>query len=46
MDCTLAEELTASTHTIFLGTVLEVGSREGAPLGYFDRAYRDFGIAP
>jgi flavin reductase (DIM6/NTAB) family NADH-FMN oxidoreductase RutF len=46
VDCTLAEELTASTHTIFLGTVLDVGSREGAPLGYFDRAYRDFGIEP
>jgi flavin reductase (DIM6/NTAB) family NADH-FMN oxidoreductase RutF len=46
VDCTLAEELTASTHTIFLGTVLDVGWREGAPLGYFDRAYRDFGIAP
>ncbi len=46
VDCSLAEELTASTHTIFLGTVLEVGWREGAPLGYFDRAYRDFGIGP
>ncbi len=46
VDCTLAEELTASTHTIFLGAVLEVASREGAPLGYFDRAYRDFGILP
>jgi len=46
VDCTLAEELTASTHTIFLGTVLEAGSREGAPLGYFNRAYRDFRIAP
>jgi flavin reductase (DIM6/NTAB) family NADH-FMN oxidoreductase RutF len=46
VDCTLAEELTASTHTIFLGTVLDADWREGAPLGYFDRAYRDFGIAP
>ncbi len=46
VDCTLAEELTASTHTIFLGTVLDAGWREGAPLGYFDRSYRDFGIAP
>lgn len=44
VDCELSEELTASTHTIFLGTVLEAGHREGAPLGYFDRAYRDFGI--
>ena len=46
VDCTLAEELTASTHTIFLGSVLEAGWRDGAPLGYFNRAYRDFHIAP
>ena len=46
VDCTLAEELTASTHTIFLGNVLDAGWRAGEPLGYFDRAYRDFGIAP
>ena len=46
VDCRVTEELTASTHTIFLGEVLEAGSRDGAPLGYFDRAYRDFGIAP
>jgi flavin reductase (DIM6/NTAB) family NADH-FMN oxidoreductase RutF len=44
VDCTLAEELTAATHTIFLGTVLDVGWRDGAPLGYFNRAYRDFGV--
>ncbi len=43
VDCTLAEELTASTHTIFLGTVLDAGWRDGAPLGYFNRTYRDFG---
>ena len=46
LDCEVTEELTASTHTIFLGEVLEAGSRDGAPLGYFNRAYRDFGIAP
>ncbi len=46
VDCLVTEELTASTHTIFLGEVLEAGSRDGSPLGYFDRAYRDFGIAP
>lgn len=44
VDCTLAEELSASTHTIFLGRVLAAGHRDGAPLGYFDRAYRDFGL--
>ena len=43
-DCALGEELTASTHTIFLGTVLEAGAREGAPLGYFNRDYHDFGV--
>ena len=46
VDCVLTEELTASTHTIFLGTVLDAGWREGKPLGYFDRQYRDFAIAP
>ncbi|HEV2739310.1 MAG TPA: flavin reductase family protein [Candidatus Elarobacter sp.] len=46
VDCRVTEELTASTHTIFLGEVLEAGSRDGAPLGYFDRAYRDLRITP
>jgi flavin reductase (DIM6/NTAB) family NADH-FMN oxidoreductase RutF len=45
LDCTVAEELTASTHTIFTGHVVDAGWREGAPLGYFDREYRDFRIA-
>ena len=44
VDCLLGEELSASTHTIFLGTVVDAGSRDGVPLGYFDRDYRDFGI--
>ncbi|MDP9105600.1 MAG: flavin reductase family protein [Candidatus Eremiobacteraeota bacterium] len=44
VDCRVTEELTASTHTIFLGEVLEAGSRDGEPLGYFNRAYRDFRI--
>jgi len=43
VDCTLGEELTAGTHTIFLGNVIESGEREGSPLGYYDRHYRDFG---
>ena len=46
VDCTLAEELTASTHTIFLGTVVDAGWRDGEPLGYFNRAYRDFALGP
>jgi flavin reductase (DIM6/NTAB) family NADH-FMN oxidoreductase RutF len=44
VDCEVTEELTAGTHTIFLGTVLDAGWRDGAPLGYFNRGYRDFGI--
>jgi len=44
VDCTVTEELSASTHTIFLGEVLDAGSRDAEPLGYFNRMYRDFGI--
>lgn len=44
VDCEVEEEITAGTHTIFIGRVLEAGERDGAPLGYYDRAYRDFGI--
>ena len=44
VDCVVTEELTASTHTIFLGEVLDAGSRDAAPLGYFNRAYRDFAL--
>ena len=42
LDCTLGEELTSGTHTIFLGHVVEVGEGEGSPLGYYDRLYRHF----
>lgn len=44
VDCRVTEELTASTHTIFLGEVLEAGSRDAEPLGYFNRAYRDLAL--
>jgi flavin reductase (DIM6/NTAB) family NADH-FMN oxidoreductase RutF len=46
VDCLVTEELTSSTHTIFLGKVIDAGSQDIAPLGYFNRAYRDFGIRP
>jgi flavin reductase (DIM6/NTAB) family NADH-FMN oxidoreductase RutF len=46
VDCRVTEELTASTHTIFLGEVLAAGSRDAAPLGYFNREYRDFALRP
>lgn len=42
VDCTLAEELTSGTHTIFLGLVIEAGERDGEPLGYYDRRYGNF----
>jgi flavin reductase (DIM6/NTAB) family NADH-FMN oxidoreductase RutF len=43
LDCELAEEHSAGTHTIFLGGVVACGSQDGAPLGYFNAGYRDFG---
>ncbi|MGH7757478.1 MAG: flavin reductase family protein, partial [Vulcanimicrobiaceae bacterium] len=43
LDCTVAEEHSAGTHTIFIGAVQRAGMRAGEPLGYFDGAYRDFG---
>jgi flavin reductase (DIM6/NTAB) family NADH-FMN oxidoreductase RutF len=43
-DCSVDEELNSGTHTIFIGKVLEAGEREGVPLGYYDRAYRNFAI--
>lgn len=46
VDCSVDEELTSGTHTIFIGRVLESGEREGPPLGYYDRAYRDFALGP
>jgi flavin reductase len=44
VDCKVQEEITAGTHTIFIGSVLEAGDRAGAPLGYYDRAFRDFNL--
>lgn len=45
VDCTVAEEITSGTHTIFIGSVVEAGERAGAPLGYYDRTYRDFHLS-
>ncbi|GAC1309060.1 MAG: hypothetical protein NVS2B3_00860 [Vulcanimicrobiaceae bacterium] len=42
LDCRLAEEYTAGTHTIFIGEVLAAGARDGEPLGYFNASYRNF----
>jgi flavin reductase (DIM6/NTAB) family NADH-FMN oxidoreductase RutF len=43
LDCELAEEHSAGSHTVFIGNVVACASSSGAPLGYFDAAYRDFG---
>jgi len=45
VDCAVDQEVTSGTHTIFFGRVLESGERDGAPLGYYDRAYRDFNVS-
>ena len=44
LDCEVAEEYSAGTHTILIGAVLECAAASGSPLGYFDGAYRDFGM--
>ncbi len=41
LDCELAEEHTAGTHTVFIGKVLACAARDGAPLGYFNAGYRN-----
>jgi len=43
LDCKLEEEHSAGTHTVFIGTVVECRATGGAPLGYFNAGYRDFG---
>lgn len=40
MDCELTQELVVSTHAVFVGTVVGLQSREGAPLLYSDQSYR------
>jgi flavin reductase (DIM6/NTAB) family NADH-FMN oxidoreductase RutF len=44
VDCRLAEEHTAGTHTVFIGEVVGSGANAGSPLGYFNADYRDFGL--
>ena len=43
MDCELTQELVVSTHAVFVGTVVGLQSREGAPLLYSDQSYRTLG---
>jgi len=43
-DCEVDVEHHAGSHSIFVGRVVALGARDGAPLGYFDGAFRDFGL--
>ncbi|MDQ2681456.1 MAG: flavin reductase family protein [Candidatus Eremiobacteraeota bacterium] len=43
LDCEVAEEHHAGTHSVFIGRVLSCTARDGRPLGYFGGAFRDFG---
>ena len=39
-DCTVGSAVESGDHTVFVGNVQAVGSRDGQPLVYFDGAYR------
>ena len=45
LDCEVQQAFTAGTHSVLIGAVVSCDSHGGSPLGYFDGAYRDFGIA-
>ena len=40
LDCELKQELIVATHAVFVGMVVGLQSRDGAPLLYSDQAYR------
>ena len=44
LDCEVAEEHHAGSHSIFIGRVLSCASRSGSPLGYYNGDFHDFGI--
>ena len=44
LDCEVAEEHHAGSHSIFVGRVVACASRSGSPLGYYNGAFHDFGI--
>jgi flavin reductase (DIM6/NTAB) family NADH-FMN oxidoreductase RutF len=44
LDCEVAEEHHAGSHSIFIGRVLSARSRSGSPLGYYNGDFHDFGI--
>ena len=44
LDCEVAEEHHAGSHSVFIGRVLSCAARPGSPLGYYNGAFHDFGI--
>lgn len=44
LDCEVAEEHHAGSHSIFIGRVVSAKSRTGSPLGYYNGDFHDFGI--
>lgn len=44
LDCEVAQEHHAGSHSIFIGRVLSARSRSGSPLGYYNGDFHDFGI--
>lgn len=44
LDCEVAEEHRAGSHSIFIGRVLSAKSRTGSPLGYYNGGFHDFRI--
>jgi flavin reductase (DIM6/NTAB) family NADH-FMN oxidoreductase RutF len=44
IDCAVTEEHSVSTHTIFVGNVVEGYCTDGRPLGYVAGEFHDFGI--
>ncbi|MDQ3986492.1 MAG: flavin reductase family protein [Actinomycetota bacterium] len=40
IECSVNDVLEAGDHDVFIGEILAADQREGAPLVYFDRAYR------
>jgi flavin reductase (DIM6/NTAB) family NADH-FMN oxidoreductase RutF len=43
-DCVVEAEHHAGSHSIFIGKVLACAARDGAPLGYYEGAFRDFHV--
>ncbi len=43
-DCRVESETHAGSHSVFIGRVVDCEGRAGAPLGYFDGAFSDFGV--